>query len=625
MSGRPGYGRFVNRTWDWLLSKDHLMSMAKYYSLWTMFRLGLCLVALALVSGLGRGVPAAVPEICRVQGGNTKTIWGVGFAPGQTEVRDWKAPFDADAALAALRTTPYDAGRWLPAEPPSGSRRVQVLDADPRGLVLAVESESHYNASGFYDARAGGHVCWIKNSDGWSKPWRITTARPWWVSPAAAPPGATVRVFGRSLDAQLVALKASDDGQVTVLSDFQRGQHPLYETQVTLPADLAPGPYELYVHNGTGGESGWGGPVSVCVEAAAEAPTRLFDAREFGAKGNGVEDDTAALRAALVQAGEAGGGSVFLPPGRYAISATLWIPTGVTLQGAGAQNSLLAVRDERPMQWDVPAEIAREIPGHFRARQQDGGRGAMLWMRDRSRVADLGLVDGPGTLLPIFGSRDRCRVERCHIRATHSTQPAVMIEWGSDGFVLKDSQIEAAAGGVFLVHGPHTQALISGNTIRNLRPGQANNLFIRAFVHSIIELWAWKDDAPSPVAFCDLIGVRIMGRGNISLLGPLVFGNTVRFSEVTGFRYGPGFHIQPTWLQGADPQQRAAVDLQPAGHKIAGLPQTAPLKDWNIVEGSHLVDGPRGIRISPQARHTQLRNNAIHVDGQPVVDESAGR
>ena len=91
---------------------------------------------------------------------------------------------------------------------------------------------------------------------------------------------------------------------------------------------------------------------------------------------------------------------------------------------------------------------------------------------------------------------------------------------------------------------------------------------------------------------------------------------------MTGFRYGPGFHIQPTWLQGADPQQRAAVDLQPAEHSIADLPQSAPLKDWNIVEGSHLVDGPLGIRIPPQARHTQLRSNAIHVDGQPVVDES---
>jgi len=194
-----------------------------------------------------------------------------------------------------------------------------------------------------------------------------------------------------------------------------------------------------------------------------------------------------------VQAGEAGGGTVFLPPGRYALSATLWTPPHVTLQGAGPHNSILAVRDERPMRWDVPDAIAREMPGHFRARQQDGQRGAMLWMRDRSRVVDLGFVDGLGTLLPIFGSRDQCRVERCHIRATHSTQPAVMVEWGSDGFVLKDSAIESVSGGLFLVHGPHTQALVSGNTIRNLRPGQANNLFIRAFVHSIIEYNVLED------------------------------------------------------------------------------------------------------------------------------------
>lgn len=766
------------------------MSLTKHFpSAWNAIGVGSCLVVLALGPAQMPETRADIPEICRVQGGNTKTIWGAGFTPGQTEVWDWKAPFDADAAWAALNATPYDAAGLLPAAPPPSARRLKVLDADPRGLVMAVESESHYNASGFYDARAGGHVCWVKNADGWSKPRRITTARPWWVSPAVAPPGGTVRVFGRSLDAQLVALKASAGGGVTPVSEFERGRHPLYEVRVKLPADLASGDYDLFVHNGAGGEASWGGPVRVRVEPAPVVPAALFDVREFGAKGNGFDDDTSSLRTALVRAGEAGGGTVFLPPGRYAISATLWIPPGVTLQGAGAHNSILAVRDERPMRWDVPEAVAREMPGHFRARQQDGKLGAMLWMRDRSRVADLGLVDGPGTLIPIFGSREQCRIERCHIRATHSTQPAVMVEWGSDGFVLKDSAIESVSGGVFLVHGPHTQALVSGNTIRNLRPGQANNLFIRAFVHSIIEdnviedgdrnwvsqtgyssgyhsillgntwrnnvprrhnsgenmyeaggatwhgpvaradatsltvagspfekvklanefvlvldgrglgqyrrvvgntadaltvapawdivpdgstlamvgkayvetlwidnneentanwtgfwgnnfghvvdshslrngagfyLWAWKNDAPSPVAFCDLIGVRIMGRGNISLLGPLVFGNTVRFSEVTGFRYGPGFHIQPTWLQNVDPQQRAAVDLQPVKHQIAGLPETAPLKDWNLIEGSHLADGPLGIRIPPQARHTQLRNNAIHVDGQPVVDESSG-
>jgi hypothetical protein len=411
----------------------------------------------------------------------------------------------------------------------------------------------------------------------------------------------------------------------------------------------------------------------------------------------------------------------------------------------------------------------------------------MLWMRDHSRVTDLGFVDGPGTHQVIFGSHDHCRIERCHIRATHSIDPAVMVEWGSYGFVLKDSVIESSRGGVFLVHGPHTQALVSGNTIRNVRLGQANNLFIRAFVHSIVEnntiedgdrnwvgqcgytsgyhsillgnrwvntlprrhnsgenmyeagdatwhgpvaradrssltvagtpfegkkllneyvlildgrglgqyrrvttnaassltvepawevtpdattyitvgkayvetlwidneedntanwtgfwgdnfghvvdshalrrgegfyLWAFQDSKPSPVAFCDLIGVRIMDRGNISLLGPLVFGNTVRFSEVTGFRYAPSFHIQPTWLQDQDPKRRAAVDLQPMKHKIPGLPATAPLKDWNIIEGSHLYDGPCGIRIAPEARHTQVRRNAIHVDGAAVVGES---
>ena len=37
-----------------------------------------------------------------------------------------------------------------------------------------------------------------------------------------------------------------------------------------------------------------------------------------------------------------------------------------------------------------------------------------------------------------------------------------------------------------------------------------------------------------------------------------------------------------------------------------------------------MVDGPCGIRIPPQARHTQLRNNAIHVDGKAVADESSG-
>jgi hypothetical protein len=58
-------------------------------------------------------------------------------------------------------------------------------------------------------------------------------------------------------------------------------------------------------------------------------------------------------------------------------------------------------------------------------------------------------------------------------------------------------------------------------------------------------LWAWHNRLPSPLAFNDIIGSRVIGRGNIVFRGPLVFGNTVRFCEVVDFRYRPSMHIQP--------------------------------------------------------------------------------
>ncbi len=135
-------------------------------------------------------------------------------------------------------------------------------------------------------------------------------------------------------------------------------------------------------------------------------------------------------------------------------------------------------------------------------------------------------------------------------------------------------------------------------------------------------LWAWKRDAPSPVAYCDIIGSRVIGRGNISMLGPFVFGNTIRFSEVVDFRYRPSFHIQPTWVQGVDPDRRAGINMAPPTHKMDDLPATAPLKDWNMVEATHIYDGPQGIFIAAEADYTILKKNAITVDHQAVIDES---
>lgn len=58
-----------------------------------------------------------------------------------------------------------------------------------------------------------------------------------------------------------------------------------------------------------------------------------FNAAEFGAKGDGVTDDTEAIQNALDAAGNYGGGVVFVPAGQYKVAGNLFVPTGVTLRG----------------------------------------------------------------------------------------------------------------------------------------------------------------------------------------------------------------------------------------------------------------------------------------------------
>ncbi len=59
----------------------------------------------------------------------------------------------------------------------------------------------------------------------------------------------------------------------------------------------------------------------------------VYNVRDFGAKGDGVADDTSAFQAALDACGAEGGGIVFVPRGNYLIKGHLSIPPYVTLEG----------------------------------------------------------------------------------------------------------------------------------------------------------------------------------------------------------------------------------------------------------------------------------------------------
>jgi hypothetical protein len=88
-----------------------------------------------------------------------------------------------------------------------------------------------------------------------------------------------------------------------------------------------------------------GGPVTFAAQAAGigdhcgsgqdPLPAPILDVRTFGARGNGVDDDTAAINAAIEAVPP--GGTIYFPPGTYVHANYLRIATdGVTLAGKDA-------------------------------------------------------------------------------------------------------------------------------------------------------------------------------------------------------------------------------------------------------------------------------------------------
>ena len=123
-------------------------------------------------------------------------------------------------------------------------------------------------------------------------------------------------------------------------------------------------------------------------------PIGTFDIRQFGAKGNGIAVETVAIQRAVDAAASAGGGTVYIPPGRY-VSFSVQLKSRITLQFASGAVLIAGDPAKHRGSYNAPEPNPPDIYQDF---GHNHWRNSLLWGED---VQDLtimgpGLIDGAG-------------------------------------------------------------------------------------------------------------------------------------------------------------------------------------------------------------------------------------
>ena len=275
-------------------------------------------------------VPAEPGELVQIHGG----AWGAAPAVEVTEV----------SGRSLIASGPRTAGT-----PDFGrATRVQPAKITDTGICFELPR----------GVEAGLLACRIVSASGEkSKPFVLNAPEVWWTQGdlgTDASPGGWLRLFGRCLDRNgkaRVVLSPENGGR-----DIEPplAKRDIWSIDAPLPHALPQGAYRIYVHNGAGGREGWREAGRLSVRPYSEVwKSDRFEVTSFGAVPNDGMDDTDALQAALDAAGANGGGTVYLPRGRFQCNATLRIPERTLLRGES--------RETTELYWPDVAEPLRNL------------------------------------------------------------------------------------------------------------------------------------------------------------------------------------------------------------------------------------------------------------------------
>jgi Pectate lyase superfamily protein len=270
--------------------------------------------------GLNGNVSAGAPQISeftrQASADRSFILQGAKFASGN-------GTNESDTRLWIYSQTTTDNGTL------SSVSLLQGNDAAVTGLIAPTEPYGMY-------------LVWALNAEGASYPVRINATEAWWIGPNHATIGASVSVYGRNLSANngevssYVYIRPWGAGSDTPSISCSVTSVNPYKVTFTVPALTSNAYYEVWIHNGHGGDYGWSGPLRVYVEASDpytwNGTTRSV--MSYGAIPNDSLDDSSAIQSAIDASSD--GDIVLFPAGTFLVSTMLQVNNAISFEGAGS-------------------------------------------------------------------------------------------------------------------------------------------------------------------------------------------------------------------------------------------------------------------------------------------------
>jgi Pectate lyase superfamily protein len=418
------------------------------------------------------------------------------WLPPQAESKDWASEPTQRASLERV----LKVGTKPPLGIPERSARLVVSDVSENTCAALLP------ADGFAQVQ----ILYARSTEGAAPPWTINRPKIWLTVPEFPAPGSRLRLLGRNLFSQITpgptAWLRDSSGKLQRLVfgwDFQipfydKRLVPPYEIDVELPEHISGGDYEIFVHNGSGGDFGWSAPVPVRVRAPRPGPTLVVKAADHGAIPDDEMSDSEALDAALAAAAAApDGGIVQLAPGTYHLSRSLKLPPKTILRGAGLGATALATLHNAHI---TPDSARSQFPEQDRAFLASASEVLpMVWLPEHCALEHLSFRGAPETLCVLIGRRGSSgpdiALRSCAIVNRNPVWfrggqwrrgNCVLIAGATERLEIRDCLIEGSSpigSGAELLR----RATITGNTLMSFPQGRSDPAVFRKPMECVIE------------------------------------------------------------------------------------------------------------------------------------------